>query len=128
MSRINQLKKWARRLKKELHALFLAYHDPRTPWFAKVMAICVVAYALSPIDLIPDFIPIIGYLDDLILLPIGIYLTLKFIPDEVMLECRKRADEETGWTRKTSWIAGAIVLLTWILAGAWIIWRIWKND
>jgi uncharacterized membrane protein YkvA (DUF1232 family) len=92
------------------------------------MAICVVAYALSPIDLIPDFIPIIGYLDDLILLPIGIYLTLKFIPDEVMLECRKRADEETGWTRKTSWIAGAIVLLTWILAGAWIIWRIWKND
>lgn len=125
MIRINQIKNWARRLKKEVHVLFLACHDPRTPWYAKAMAICVVAYALSPIDLIPDFIPILGYLDDLILLPIGIYLTLKLIPDEVMLDCRKSADEATEWGRKAKWITVGVILITWILVGAWIIRRIW---
>jgi uncharacterized membrane protein YkvA (DUF1232 family) len=69
-----------------VYAIYLAYKDPRVPWYAKLLATCVVAYALSPVDLIPDFIPILGYLDDLILVPLGIYLVIKMIPDEVMAE------------------------------------------
>lgn len=79
------------RLKKEIHALYLAYKDPRVPWAAKVFTAVVVGYALSPIDLIPDFIPVLGYLDDLVLLPLGIWLALKMIPSEVLEECRQKA-------------------------------------
>ena len=79
------------RLKNEIFALWLASRHPRTPLFAKVLAVAVVAYAVSPIDLIPDFIPVLGYLDDILLLPIGIWIVLKLIPGEVMTECRARA-------------------------------------
>ncbi len=86
-----QLKQQARVLKNELRALYLAYQDPRVPWYAKLAVACIVAYALSPIDLIPDPIPVLGYLDDLILVPLGIQLALRMIPPEVMAECRMQA-------------------------------------
>src|SRR5215510_13084224 len=81
----------ARLLKREVYALYFACRDPRTPWYAKAIAACVVAYALSPIDLIPDFIPVIGYLDDLVIVPLGIALVLKLIPAEIMAEHRALA-------------------------------------
>ena len=88
------LKIWkdrAKKLKTEIHALLIAYRDPRTPWIAKAWVLLVIAYALSPIDLIPDFIPVLGYLDDLILLPLGIALALRLIPADIMAEAREKA-------------------------------------
>ena len=85
------LKNKARQLKTEVYAIYLAYKDPRVPWYARILAVCVVGYAFSPIDLIPDPIPILGYLDDLILVPLGIALALKMIPKEVMAEYREQA-------------------------------------
>lgn len=86
-----KLKDWARSLKREVHAIYLAARDPRTPWYAKALAICVAGYALSPIDLIPDFIPVLGYLDDVILVPLGILAVVKLIPPQVMAESRVAA-------------------------------------
>src|SRR3954449_4546748 len=88
-----RIKSWARGLKRDGHAIYLASRDPRVPWYAKALAIAVAGYALSPIDLIPDFIPIIGYLDELILLPLGIWLVVALIPPDVMAEYRAKADE-----------------------------------
>ncbi len=90
-SLLQQLKAHAQRLEHEVYALYWAYRDPRIPWYARSLAVLVVAYALSPIDLIPDFIPLLGYLDDLILVPLGIALALKLIPAEVMADARARA-------------------------------------
>ncbi|MEW5870685.1 MAG: DUF1232 domain-containing protein [Chloroflexota bacterium] len=87
------LQKWkqaARLLKVEVYALYLAYRDARTPWYARILAACVVAYAFNPIDLIPDFVPILGYLDDLVLIPLGVKIALKLIPVEVMADSRAR--------------------------------------
>ena len=105
-------KQRARRLKGETYALYLAYRDPRVPWYAKVLAACVVAYAFSPIDLIPDFIPVLGYLDDLVLVPLGIALALKLIPADVMAECRARAAAAEG--KPTNWIAAAVIVAIWV--------------
>jgi uncharacterized membrane protein YkvA (DUF1232 family) len=91
MTLVQTLKTRARKLKRETHVLYLAMRDPRTPWYARAIAAAVVAYALSPIDLIPDFIPVIGYLDDLIVVPLGIALALKLIPAPIMAECRSQA-------------------------------------
>ena len=91
MTLLTELKKRTQQLKAETFALYLAARDPRTPWYAKFLVAGIVAYAFSPIDLIPDFIPIIGYLDDLILIPIGIALAVKLIPDSVLVECRAQA-------------------------------------
>lgn len=88
---LERLKCWARNLKRDVIALYLAARDPRTPWYAKAMAALVAAYALSPIDLIPDFIPIFGYLDDLILIPLGIALAVRMVPEDVMAQCREKA-------------------------------------
>ena len=109
-------------LKKETLALFLAYKDPRTPWYAKAFAGLVVAYAFSPLDLIPDFIPVLGYLDDLILIPAGIALALKMIPAEVMRDSRIAAQEQqTG--KPVNWIAAGLIVLLWIsLAWLAVIW------
>ena len=90
MLRLEQLKQRARELKREVFALFLAARHPRTPWYAKVLLLAIVAYAVSPIDLIPDFVPVLGLLDDVILLPLGIALALKMIPRAVIEECRGR--------------------------------------
>src|SRR6478672_12661570 len=90
---MNRLKQWARLIKRDVHALYFAARDPRVPWYAKALAAAVAAYALSPIDLIPDFIPVVGYLDDLIIVPLGIRLVISLIPDELMAEYRAKADE-----------------------------------
>ena len=109
------LKSKAGKLKREIFALYLAARDPRTPWYAKAVAALVVAYALSPIDLIPDFIPILGYIDDLLLLPLGIWFVLTMIPPEIMAECRTKAAASKGKLPRNWWIAAAIVVL-WLLA------------
>ena len=108
-------KEKARQLKTDIYALSLAYKDPRVPLHAKIFVAVVVAYALSPIDLIPDFIPILGYIDDLIIIPVGIYLSLKMIPREVLLECRKKA-QSAPIDNKTKWIAALGIVLMWLLA------------
>ena len=110
--KIEALKIWAKLIKREAVALALACKHPCTPWYAKAVAAAVVAYALSPIDLIPDFIPIFGYVDDLLLLPLGIMLALKLIPPDVMSECREGADRKirTGGGR----IAARVIITIWL--------------
>src|SRR3712207_172937 len=95
MKVVEKLKVWAGRLKAELYALYLAYRDPRVPLHARVFAACVVGYAFSPIDLIPDPIPVLGYLDDLVLIPLGVYLAVRMIPPHVLAECRLKADRKS---------------------------------
>ena len=108
-------KRRARRLETEIDAIYLAYKDPRVPWYAKLLIACVIGYALSPIDLIPDFIPVIGYLDDLILVPLGIALTLKMIPPAVLAECREKARTDVTRRKRTNWIAATLILSIWVL-------------
>jgi len=109
------LKAKAKQLKSEVYALYLASKDPRTPWYAKVLAVLIIGYALSPIDLIPDFIPVLGYLDDLIIVPAGIVLLLKMIPKEVMEECREMARSLSEQKKPKNWTAGLVVVLIWVL-------------
>lgn len=117
------LKQQARALKAETYALYFAARDPRTPWYAKLLVAGIAAYALSPIDLIPDFVPILGYLDDLILLPLAIALAIKLIPQPVLAECRARANASLQHAKPVSWLAGALILLIWlgsaIFVAAW---------
>jgi uncharacterized membrane protein YkvA (DUF1232 family) len=108
----------ARQLKTETYAIYLAYRDPRVAWYARLFAACVVGYAFSPIDLIPDFIPILGYLDDLVLVPAGIALALKMIPPVVMRECREKAQEVTAQGQPTSKAAALIIVAIWLLLAA----------
>ncbi|MGH8671433.1 MAG: YkvA family protein [Burkholderiales bacterium] len=113
------LKSWKRRvrvIKRDIHALYLAYRDPRTPWYAKWVVACVIAYALSPIDLIPDPIPVLGYLDDLILLPLGIILALRLIPSGVMVECRERAQAAIDQNLPANWVAAGVIAVIWVAA------------
>jgi uncharacterized membrane protein YkvA (DUF1232 family) len=118
-------KQRTKQLKIETYALYLAYKDPRTPWYAKIVTAGVIAYALSPIDLIPDFIPILGYLDDLILLPLGVILVLKLIPPPVLAECRAKArpalDRQNSMGRLAAVIIGAVWLVLVGLIVAFII-------
>ena len=111
---IDTWKARARQLKTELFALYLAYKDPRTPWYARIFAAVVVGYAFSPIDLIPDPIPILGYLDDLLLLPLGVYLALKLIPTQVMEESREKATELVAQGKPVNKVAAAVIVLIWI--------------
>jgi uncharacterized membrane protein YkvA (DUF1232 family) len=112
---LRRLRERARALKAETYALYLAYRDPRVPWYAKVLAAIVVGYAFSPLDLVPDFIPVLGYLDDLILVPAGIALAMTMIPPVVMEECRGRAAADLGDGKRRNWIAGVVVILIWLL-------------
>jgi uncharacterized membrane protein YkvA (DUF1232 family) len=114
-------KQRARALKVETYAIYLAYRDPRVPWYARVLAACVVGYAFSPIDLIPDPIPVLGYLDDLVLIPLGIALALKMIPPEVMAECRERADVAMREGQPTNWKAAAAIITVWVLLALLVI-------
>ena len=118
-------KQRAKQLKLETWAVYLAYRDPRTPWYARLFALCVVGYALSPIDLIPDFIPVLGYLDDLILVPLGIALAIKMIPQAVVDECREKARQDVS-QGKLGWQAGAVVVLTWVLLAALAALLVWR--
>ena len=118
------IKAWAKTLKRDAHALYLAARDPRVPWFAKGLAIAVAAYALSPIDLIPDFIPVIGYLDDLIIVPLGIALVVRMIPPDVMAEHRALAD--AAQDRPVSRTAAASIVAIWVvsmIAFGWLAYR-----
>jgi uncharacterized membrane protein YkvA (DUF1232 family) len=110
-------KQRVKQLKKETYAIYLACKDPRVPWYARVFAGFVVAYAFSPIDLIPDVIPILGYLDDLLLVPLGIILVLRMIPPTVLAECRKKAEAAMGEGKPTSWIAAGVIVAIWLLFG-----------
>jgi uncharacterized membrane protein YkvA (DUF1232 family) len=114
MGFVDQLKQRARALKRDTLAVWFAARDPRTPWYAKALAVLVAAYAFSPIDLIPDFIPVLGYLDDLILIPAGIALVVKLIPAEVMVDARVKASLQTE--KPVNWVIGALTLLVWGLA------------
>jgi uncharacterized membrane protein YkvA (DUF1232 family) len=114
-------KERARALKVETYAVWLAYKDPRVPWYARVFAACVVGYAFSPIDLVPDPIPVLGYLDDLVLVPLGIALALRIIPPEVMAECRERADAAMREGRPTNWKAAAAIVTVWVLLALLVI-------
>ena len=109
----SRIKHWAHRLKRDVHTVYLASRDPRVPWHAKALAIAVAGYALSPIDLIPDFIPVLGYLDDLIIVPLGIWLVIWLIPEEVMVEYRAIAD--TAGQRPVSRAGMVAIIVLWIL-------------
>jgi uncharacterized membrane protein YkvA (DUF1232 family) len=115
-----RLKGWARVLKTEAYALYLAARDPRTPWYAKLLAGLVVAYTFSPIDLIPDFIPLLGYLDDLLIVPAGIGLALKLIPADVMSEKRDQARVLVDAQKPVSWGAAVVIILLWLALLAWV--------
>jgi uncharacterized membrane protein YkvA (DUF1232 family) len=121
VKRLERWKERATQLKQEVHALALACKDPRVPWYAKLLAVLIVAYALSPIDLIPDFIPVLGYLDDLVLVPLGIFLVLRMIPDEVMVEYRERAKEFAEHKRSTNWLAATVIIALWTIMALWVL-------
>jgi uncharacterized membrane protein YkvA (DUF1232 family) len=120
-------KQRAKALKTEIYALMIAYRDPRTPWFARVWVILVCAYALSPIDLIPDFVPVLGYLDDLILLPLGIALAVRLIPAEVLAEARQTATRHPGG--QIGRLGAGLIIAAWLVAlavtAAFVV-RLWK--
>jgi uncharacterized membrane protein YkvA (DUF1232 family) len=123
MSLLAELKQRARRLKAETFALYLVVRHPRTPWYAKLFVACIVAYAFSPIDLIPDFVPVLGYLDDLILIPMGIALAIRMVPPAVLAECRARAQDVMSQGKPVSRIAGAVIVVIWIaLAALFAVW------
>jgi uncharacterized membrane protein YkvA (DUF1232 family) len=118
---MNTIERWERRvsqLKTETYAIYLAYKDPRVPWYAKALVAFVVAHTFSPIDLIPDFIPILGYLDDLVIAPLGIALALKMIPQDVMARCREEAQVAIGQDKPTNWVAAAVIIAIWLLVAA----------
>jgi len=114
-------------LKRETYTLYFAYRHERTPFYAKILAICVVGYAFSPIDLIPDFIPVLGLLDDLILIPLGIALVVRMIPKDVMDECRQKAEIEMASGKPTNWYAATVIIIIWISLAAFSIFFIWRQ-
>lgn len=118
---INQWKAKTRQLKTETYALYLACRHPKVPWYAKVFAACVVGYLFSPIDLIPDFIPVLGYLDDLVLVPLGIILALKMIPKSVWEECREEAQKTLSQDKPRNWAAAGFIIAIWLLLTALVV-------
>ena len=121
---MKRLKAWAQRLKQDVVALWFCTRHPRTPFIAKALAAGLVAYAFSPIDLIPDFIPVLGYLDDVLILPAGIWLVLKLVPPDVLAECRAQAARwlEEKQARPPSYLAAVLIVVLW-LALLWLAWR-----
>ena len=113
---MQEWKQKVRQLKREISAIYFACKHPKVPWYTKILAICVVGYAFSPIDLIPDIIPILGYLDDLILVPLRIMLLVRMIPADVLAECRQQADA-TNNIKPQNWIAAAVIIFIWLLLG-----------
>jgi uncharacterized membrane protein YkvA (DUF1232 family) len=117
---MSRAKTWARTLRRDAHAILLASRDPRVPWAVKLLALAVAGYALSPIDLIPDFIPVLGYLDDLIIVPLGIWLVIALIPKDVMHEYRATASAAAQ--RPVSKAAAAVIVALWISGAALLGW------
>jgi uncharacterized membrane protein YkvA (DUF1232 family) len=117
-SPVSLIARWkgrARQLKTETHALYLACRDPRVPWPARLFAAIAIGYVFSPIDLIPDFIPVIGYLDDLVLVPIFIVIARRLIPPDVLAEHREHAQSTTGFGKPKSWAAAGVIVAVWLL-------------
>ena len=125
MPLLSRLKTWAGTITRDVVALWIAARDPRVPWYAKAAAAAVAAYALSPLDLIPDFIPVLGYLDDLLILPLGILLAVRLIPPELMAEFRAEAARRKS--RPTSRAGAALVIAIWLLAAAALLWLFWPS-
>jgi uncharacterized membrane protein YkvA (DUF1232 family) len=121
MPTLEHVRQWARTLRQDVLALYLAARDPRVSWYAKAVAAGVAVYALSPIDLIPDVIPILGYLDDLVLVPLGIWFAIRLIPPSVLEEHRQAAMARHQ-PRPMSWVGAAIILSLWGLAGGAMVW------
>ena len=120
----------ARYLKREVYAIYLACKDPRLPWYTRVLALCVVGYAFSPIDLIPDFIPVLGHLDDLILIPLGIAAVIKLIPPPILDECRDKAQTRLSAGKPTNWVAACVIIFIWLLlaiAAFLLVRRVWAG-
>jgi uncharacterized membrane protein YkvA (DUF1232 family) len=124
MTLLTRLRGWAKALKREVLVLWLAVRDPRVPWHAKALAALVVGYALSPIDLIPDFIPVLGLLDDLLLVPAGIWLVLRLLPKGLHTELRAVA-EHAAWPKPSR--LGAVVIIACWLVLAWLAWMWWRS-
>jgi uncharacterized membrane protein YkvA (DUF1232 family) len=122
---MDKWQQWARAIKRDTHAVYLAAHDPRVPWHAKALALAVAAYALSPIDLIPDFIPVLGYLDDLIIVPLGIALVARMIPPEIMAE--HRATAQAAARRPVSMMAAAAIAAVWGISIAIVVWLAYQH-
>ncbi|ANY82404.1 hypothetical protein BB934_29315 (plasmid) [Microvirga ossetica] len=125
-SLIDRAKQWARTIKSDVVALWIAARDHRVPWYAKAAAGAVAAYALSPIDLVPDFVPMLGYLDDLLIVPLGILLAIKLVPADLMMEFRAEAVAREG--RPVSKVAAAAIITLWLLAAAFLIWLFWPTS
>ena len=121
---ISKLEHQAATLRREAYALSIAARDSRTPWYAKAFMGLVLAYAFSPIDLIPDFVPGLGFLDDLLIVPLGIYFSLKMIPPQVMAEARQQADHRMTQAKPLRWAGGIMVILIWVVAFAAVVWLI----
>jgi uncharacterized membrane protein YkvA (DUF1232 family) len=122
---LERTKQWARNIKRDVLALWIAARDPRVPWTVKALAMAIAAYALSPIDLIPDFIPVLGYLDELILLPLAILLVVKLIPAPLMAEFRAEAERRASRPRSTS--AAAVIVALWLTAAVLLLWWLWPT-
>ena len=125
MTLFSSVKTWAKGIKRDVVALWIAARDPRVPWYAKFAAGAVAAYALSPIDLIPDFVPVLGYLDDIIIVPLGILLAVKLIPASLMEEFRQEAIRRES-RPKSYWGMMAIAAI-WLAAAVWLIWLFWPD-
>ena len=122
----NMLQTWKRRakqLKQETYAVYLALRDPRVPWYARLVAACVVGYAFSPIDLIPDFVPVLGYLDDLVIVPLGITVALKMIPADVMAECRAKSQAVMAEGKPVNWVTAGIIVAIWLMVA--VVLAVW---
>ena len=120
-----RLKDWARAIRRDVHALWLAARDPRTPWYARAFALAIAAYALSPIDLIPDFVPVLGYLDEVILLPPAILLAVRLVPPELMAEHRAAAARAAA--KPVSRAGAAVIVGLWLAAATALVWWFWPD-
>jgi uncharacterized membrane protein YkvA (DUF1232 family) len=127
LPRISEWKARASALRADTYALYLAYRDPRVPLLAKAVAALVVAYALSPIDLIPDFIPVLGYLDDLLLIPLGLALAVRLVPSAVLAEHRAEAAQLLSQPRQSSWVGATIVIAIWVAGLLWLASIAWPR-
>ena len=120
-----RVQEWARSMKRDVVAIYLAARDPRVPWYAKIVALAVAAYALSPIDLIPDFIPVLGYVDDVVIVPLGIALVRRLIPVALLNEHRAAAERLSE--RPSSRIAATVIVLIWLAAVSLSVWLVWRR-
>lgn len=119
---LKKLKQKAKQLKSQLYILYLASRHPGTPWYVKALAAVIIAYAISPIDLIPDFIPVLGFLDDIILLPLGIYAVFKLIPKDILAECNNKAEKRIPLSSTSKWITSSVIIAIWFFIILMIIW------